>query len=104
MKKEVKFIYILVSADKYEFPRAVGDTIEDISRQSNLSWECLQRAFLRNSLIAGKYWLRRVNAKDLEFNFADYSEFCKTEGLKPGHAKSLQKFREYCGNRCDYGL
>ena len=104
MKKESKYFYILITADEYEFIKFVGDTIEDISKQSKFSWDCLQRAFLRNSLIGGRYRLLRVNGKNLEFNFEDYHDFCKTEGLKPGYSSSLRKFKEYCGDTYVAGL
>lgn len=102
MKKESQYFYILVTADEYEFIKYVGDTIEAISLQSSFTWDCLQRAFLRNSVIAGKYRILRVNDKKLEFDFEDYHDFCKTENLKPGHAKSLQRFKEYCGEAYEF--
>ena len=102
--KKSNYIYVLVTADKYELPLCVADTMEDLSKMIHIKRITLTQALERKSLISGKYRVIRVNVKDLEFNFADYNEFCKTENIKPGHARSIQKFKEYIGGDYDCGL
>lgn len=102
--KKSNYVYVLITADKYELPRFVSETLEEMAKKVNLTKVALCLALERKSLICGKYRIIKVDTRDLEFNFADYNEFCKTENIKPGHARSIQRFKEYIGGDYDCGL
>lgn len=103
MKKN-EWNYELVTADKYEQVLASADTMEGLSKLIHIKRITLAQALERKSLIAGRYRVVRVNSRDLDFDFEDYNEFCKTENIKPGHASSIQRFKEYIGGDYDCGL
>lgn len=96
--KNIKFTYVFSLADDLELPLFVGDTIEEIQAFSGFNWAMLQRAMLRNSVIAGRYRLRRVDIRDPEekFNFEDYRNYCKSANLKESSFDSLRRYRQYC--------
>ena len=94
-----KFVYVFAFADEYELPLMVADTLDEVSKEFNFSWACLQRALLRNSLIAGMYKIRRVDImepKDKFNDFEEYKLFCSEHGLRENNSKSLYLFKEFC--------
>lgn len=95
--KKNLYLYELVTADKYETVLAFGDTLEELAGITRLNKSALAMALERNSLIRGCCRIVKVNTKEFEFNFNDYIDFCSTGDLNPKSAKSLQRFKEYCG-------
>ena len=94
-----KSCYLLVTADKYELPVCVGDTIEELSCCTGLTWTSLQRGALRNSLIAGKYRIYKIDdvrSDEERFNdVSDYKQFCIKHNLRENNFKSLEAYHKY---------
>ena len=100
MKKE--FNYELITADRYEQVLASADTLEGLAKLIRMDKSALAHALTRKSIVAGKYRVIKVNTNDYDFNFYDYLDFCKTDGLEPKKASSLQRFKEYCGETYEF--
>lgn len=100
MKKD--YVYELVTADKYEMVLALAETMEDLANLVKINRKTLVSALSSRSLIAGQYRVVKVNTKNFEFNFEDYLDFCSTGDLNPKSAKSLQRFKEYCGEAYEF--
>ena len=97
--KEIKCTYVFVKSDELELPIAVADTLDEIVGLTGFNWSLLQRACLRNSLIAGKYRIRKVDIREDEQKFndvSDYKKFCVLEAIPENDFKSLQRYRQYC--------
>lgn len=92
------FVYMFALADEYELPLMVADTIDEIADAFGFSWDCLQRACLRNSVVSGAYRIRKVDIREPEeiFNFLEYRKFCKKNNIKEGYPASLKRFRCEC--------
>lgn len=96
--KQVKSTYVFISNDELELPIVVADTLEEIALLTGFNWLCLQRACLRNSLIAGQYRIKKVDIRDDEDRFNDlfdYKKFCLKENIPENNFKSLQRYRQY---------
>lgn len=97
--KEIKYTYVFVENDGLELPIFIADTLMEISNLTGFNLGCLYYAVLRNSLIAGKYRIRKVDFRDPDEKFnniTDYLTFCKKENIKSNDFKSLQRYRQYC--------
>ena len=103
-KKKGCYVYEIVTADRYELPLCVADTLDELTKLTKIKKTSLCMALERRSTIAGNCKIVKVFVKDMNFNVDDYKEFCKTENLKPGYATSLEKFRQYVGAEYDCGL
>lgn len=97
--KEIKNVYVLVNNDDLELPLLVCDTLEEIFKSTGFNVSTLFMAIQRNSVIAGKYRLRKVDICEPEDKFNDvkgYIAFCKQECIKPTYFTSLVRYRQYC--------
>lgn len=99
--KKNQYVYQIVTADRFETVIAQGDTLEELAKVTCLKKSALSMALERKSVVAGNFKIIKVSIKDYDFNFADYLDFCKTDNLNPKSAKSLQRFKEYCGEAYD---
>ena len=90
--------YVLITADEYELPVVIADTLEDLSNGLDLSYFSCSKAFQRNSLILGKYRIKKVNLVEPQdkFNFIDYKKYCNDYGYSVSDFKSLNSFKNYC--------
>lgn len=96
--KDIKFTYVFTLADDLELPLVVTDTLEEMVGFTGFNFSCLFKACSRNSVIANRYRLRKVDIRDPEekFNFEDYKSYCKSAGLNESSFNSLQRYRQYC--------
>jgi len=62
MPKNRGYVYMLVSADEYEIPAMIADSISELSAMSDISEKTLASARAKNSKINTKYFIRRINA------------------------------------------
>lgn len=96
--KNKNCVYIFVTADEYELPIAIADTLEEISELVGYRFGLLYQALKRNSVINCKYRIREVDIRDPEekFIFEEYNKFCLKENLSPSNFKNLMRFRREC--------
>jgi len=90
------YVYLFVEANDLELPMIVTDTLEEMSEMSGYNLKTLYSACERNSLINGKFRIRKVDVRDPEekFDFEEYKKFCKDNNLKVSDFKNLQRFRQ----------
>ena len=93
-----KKVYELITADKYELPIYVTDTLDDMSKLSGYNFNTLYSAFRDNSLISKRYKLIAVDIREPyeKFNFCDYKMFCAINGLKESNFSSLESYKRFC--------
>lgn len=94
----VKNVYVFIKSDELELPIAVADTLEEIELLTGFNWYLLQKACLRNSLIAGQFRIKKIDIReDIDrFNdISDYKKFCQTENIAENKFSSLQKYRQF---------
>lgn len=97
MKKNY-YVYSLVTADKFEWSVASADTLEELSKISGYSFDCLYKACKRKSVINNMYRVRKIDIRDVgeNFNFEEYKAYCKKHKLKESNFASLQQYRQFC--------
>ena len=95
---QVGFVYMVVTADKYELPVMVCDSLAELVSMSGFNIDSIKSAILRGSVIDNKYKIYRVDIREPEekFNEKEYKKFCQFFNLAEQNFKSIQLFREYC--------
>ncbi len=93
-----KKVYELVTADKYELPICVADSLDEMSMMTGFNFNTLYSAFAKSSLIAKKYRLYSVDVRDPieKFNFNDYKVFCRSKALRECDFNSLEQYKRQC--------
>lgn len=95
------YLYVFYQNDKYQLPLLVTDNLKDMANMLGYSYDTLVHALYRDSIIANLYKVERVDIREPEdkFNYFEYLEYCKLNGLIPSRMTSLDKYRNQC-----YGL
>jgi hypothetical protein len=62
MPKNKGYVYMLVSADEFEIPLMIADSLNELAQMSKISEKTLATARAKNSKIRTKYFIRRINA------------------------------------------
>lgn len=94
-----KYVYLLVSNDKWELPCAVADTLKELSDITDIPFCSLWNSYRRkNSCHCRKYRVYKVDITDYDeygFNFFDYLRYCKLYNLKDNQFSSLEQFKNF---------
>lgn len=82
MSRNRGYVYMLVTADAYEIPAMIADSLAELSSLSGISNKTLATARLKNSKIQGKYYIRRINAnKSSAAAYAEKKKLIKLNDL-----------------------
>lgn len=95
-----KYVYLLVTNDKYEFAISCCYTIAQMSKETGIPYQALYSSYYRNdTCCSGRYKLHKVDISEPEylFTFEDYKLFCELHNLKPNKFDNLRKFKLVCG-------
>lgn len=97
-RNKVTSVYMIVTADEFELPVCLADTMLELSVLSGYNLNTLYSAYLRNMPLACRYNVIKVNIEEPEdrFNFEDYTKFCKENGLSVGNSNNLEKYWGLC--------
>lgn len=93
-----KIVYMLTNNDVLQLPLLVADSLEELSRLTGFNDSTLCLAISRNSVLSGRYLVKRIDIREPEekFNFEDFYQFCSKNSIASTNFKSLQRFREDC--------
>ena len=96
MKKN--YVYLLITADKFEFPVLESETIQEMSEMSGYKISNLKFAIINNSVIDSRYKLVKVDIREPEemFTEEEYIKYCKENKLDVKSFDSIIKFKDYC--------
>lgn len=99
--KNILSVYMLVTADKYEFPVCIADSMRKLAIMSGYKIMSLYGSCIRHVPLFGKYYVVKVNIEEPEdrFNFDDYKTFCKINHLSANNFKNLDKYYYACHSR-----
>ncbi|MBE5741199.1 MAG: hypothetical protein E7351_01535 [Clostridiales bacterium] len=98
MKKD--YVYLLVTADKFELPLMVAETFAELTEMTGLQYTTLRSALIRNSVIDGRYRIIKVDTREPEERFtkSDFVEYCREKNLEETDFDSFKAFMEFCFN------
>jgi len=94
-----KYVYLLVTNDKYEFAISCCDSIQQMSKETGIPYMSLYMSMYRDEPIcAGKYKLYKVDISEPEdkFTMEEYKLFCAVHDLKPSCFNNLVKYKRVC--------
>lgn len=96
MKKD--YVYLLVTADKFELPVLESETIQEMSEMSGYNINSLKSALKSDSIVDLKYKLIKVDIREPEemFTEEEYIKYCKANKLDIKSFDSIIKFKDYC--------
>lgn len=101
--KKEKYLYCLVTNDKWEYVVRSCRTLRELASEIGLSYDLLAKCFERGSVLFGKYKIVKVDCRydsvEEDFTYSNYKKFCKEKGIKPGRALSLKSFYNTCSGR-----
>lgn len=92
------FVYLLVTADKFELPVMEADTIKELSEMTGYSQGTIKSAIFRASVLDNKFRIVKVDIREPEemFTEKEYIKYCKENKLEVKSFDSIIKFKDYC--------
>jgi hypothetical protein len=98
MKNVNGVVYMLVTADKFEFPIFIMNSLKEIADFLNMKYESIRSAWHRDAVLEDCYKIRRVDTREPKdkFNLFEYKEFCEKKGCPLDSFSSVKQFANQC--------